>query len=154
MKTKYIRKIISGGQSGVDRAALDFAISQEIPHGGSCPKGRRSETGRIPDRYQLTETQNSDYIERTLKNVLESDGTLILYDKKLSGGTLLTTEFCQQNGKPYLAIELSHPLLDLEVQDWIESNHIMILNVAGPRESKGPIYDRALDYLEDLKSIF
>ena len=85
-----IKKVISGGQSGVDRAALDVAIELGIPHGGWCPAGRRSEDGTIAPIYQLQETNSRNYAKRTEKNVLDSCGTLILYRHAISGGTALT----------------------------------------------------------------
>src|SRR5262245_54833883 len=92
-------KIISGGQSGVDRAALDVALELGIPCGGWCPKGRRAEDGPLPDRYPLDETQTSFYPERTRRNVRDSDGTLILADGAAKGGTALTIELAEQMQK-------------------------------------------------------
>ena len=102
--------IISGGQTGVDRAALDIAIDLGIPHGGYCPKGRRAEDGIIPSKYNLTEHSSVQYIDRTLENVLSSDGTLILHIGKISNGTALTKEFCIQSEKPILIINLADDL--------------------------------------------
>lgn len=148
-----IKKIISGGQTGVDRAALDFAIEQRIPHGGFCPKGRRAEDGPLSKRYQLKETESPDYIERTEKNVLASDGTLILDYGELTGGTLMTEEFCQKHRKACFIIDMDRDdPIDTKRRfwHWVEKNRIATLNVAGSRESKHPIYKRAKEYLRDL----
>ena len=102
-----IEKVVSGGQTGVDRAALDVAIYLDIPHGGWCPRGRRAEDGRIPETYQLRETSSRDYASRTEQNILDSDATLILYAKKLSGGSGLTLRLAQQHRRPVLCVDLS-----------------------------------------------
>src|SRR5678809_1173904 len=95
--------IISGGQTGADRAALDFAIAHGLAHGGWCPKGRLAEDGSIPARYHLTELPTSDYPARTAKNVQESDGTVIIsVDRRLTGGSLLTLKVAEQRCKPVL----------------------------------------------------
>jgi hypothetical protein len=87
-----LTKIISGGQTGADRAALDAAIEYGVPHGGWIPKGRRTEDGRLPDRYILQETSNIGYPQRTKLNILDSDGTLIFSHGKLTGGICLYLE--------------------------------------------------------------
>lgn len=147
-----IAKIISGGQTGVDRAALDFAIEAGIPHGGWCPQGRRAEDGCIDDRYQLTETDSKDYSVRTEKNLLEADGTLIIDYGTPSGGTALTVELCLKHLKPVHLIDLEDIDKNLreEFWRWIEDNGIHTLNIAGSRESKHPIYERAKICLEML----
>ena len=99
-------KIISGGQTGVDRGALDAAMELGIPHGGWCPRGRTAEDGRIPDRYQLRETDSPDYSFRTEQNVLDSDATLILYRGRIAGGTELTLRLARQHGRPHLVVDL------------------------------------------------
>jgi len=131
-----INKIISGGQTGVDRGALDFAIDSGISHGGWCPKGRICESGRIPDKYKLTETASSKYPGRTAKNVQSADGTLIFSRGKPSGGTLLTVNFCRSFQKPQFTIDLNRPLNTQAFWDWVAQNKVTVLNVAGPRESK------------------
>jgi hypothetical protein len=133
-----IKKIISGGQTGVDRAALDAAIALKIKHGGWCPLGRLAEDGRIPDCYQLEETDSPDYPIRTESNVIDSDATLILYRGQLSGGTLLTVRFAEQHERPYLTVDLDSPLAPAKIQQWLEKNQVEVLNVAGPRESQSP----------------
>jgi hypothetical protein len=131
-----LKKIISGGQTGVDRAALDAAISLAIAHGGWCPRGRLAEDGRIPDHYLLEETDSPDYPVRTERNVLDSDATLILYRLQLSGGTLLTLRLAEEHEKPYLAVDLHSPLSFAEIRRWLEAHGVQLLNVAGPRESQ------------------
>ena len=131
-----VAKIISGGQTGVDRGALDFAIRRGIEHGGACPRGRLSENGRIPDKYKLTETASKSYPGRTLKNVQSADGTLIFSRGKPSGGTLLTVNFCNSVSKPRLTIDLNRPLDAATFWQWVKAEKIQVLNVAGPRESK------------------
>ena len=99
-------RIISGGQTGVDRAALDAAIELGIPHGGWCPRGRRAENGVIPSRYQLKEIEGIDYSERTRRNIVESDATLILTSGPLQGGTLLTFNLCIKLSRPVRVVQL------------------------------------------------
>ncbi len=143
--SRRVQKIVSGGQTGVDRAALDAAIALGIDHGGWCPLGRRAEDGRIPAVYQLVETESADYKVRTERNVIDSDGTLILARGPLSGGTLLTRAFAEERGKPCLTIDLLQLANDVrrrqavdEVCRWLQSHGVTILNVAGPRESQNP----------------
>lgn len=133
-----VRKIVSGGQTGVDRAALDVAIYLGIEHGGWCPAGRVAEDGRIPATYQLTETATSDYAERTERNVIDSDGTLILYWAMIRGGSLLTEKLARKHRRPCLAIDLGQPVSVEATQSWLAANGIGVLNVAGPRESNAP----------------
>ena len=143
-----VRKIVSGGQTGVDRAALDAAMFLGIPHGGWCPKDRRAEDGRIPDRYKLIEMDVRDYSIRTEQNVIDSDGTLILYREELSGGTAFTKKMAIKHQRPCLAMDLTLGVnLDL-IRDWIISKEIQILNVAGPRLSSAEgIGDEARELL-------
>jgi hypothetical protein len=131
-----LKKIVSGGQTGVDRAALDFAIRRGIPHGGYCPKGRRSEGGRIAAKYRLTECASPDYAMRTALNVAHSDGTLILTRGRPEGGTQRTVYLCRAYGRPALVIDLDRKLRPADFADWLHTHGIEILNVAGPRESK------------------
>jgi hypothetical protein len=133
-----VRKIVSGGQTGIDRAALDAAIFLDIDHGGWCPAGRLAEDGTIPAVYQLVETESRDYAERTERNVVDSDGTLILYWRKLSGGSLFTERMAQKHRRPCLTVDLAADL-DLEsARAWLSAHQIEVLNVAGPRASTAP----------------
>lgn len=132
-------KIISGGQTGADRAALDWAIEHGITHGGWCPAGRKAEDGKVPDRYQLTELPGSrSYRSRTKANVRDAGATLIIsLAPALSGGSLLTVKFAEQLGKPCLHV---HPGIDWRtaLQTWLRGVAIHTLNVAGPRASREP----------------
>jgi len=144
----YPKKIISGGQTGVDRAALDVAFELGIPGGGWCPKGRRAEDGPIDPRYPLRETHSLDYRVRTEKNVKEADGTLVLTWGPATGGTALTIRFAQKHKKPHLVLDLSLKREAAVLEDWIRRYAIRLLNVAGPRESECPgIYNQAADFL-------
>jgi hypothetical protein len=146
-----IEKIISGGQTGADRAALDAALELGIPCGGWCPKGRRAEDGPIDVRYPLKETHSASYRIRTEKNVRGSDGTLIFAWGKPKGGTALTIRFAQRYKKPYLVVDLSEGADPETAQEWLESNEIKILNIAGLREGECPgIYIRTVDFLKEV----
>lgn len=148
---KNFSKIVSGGQTGVDRAALDTALELGLPVGGWCPKGRRAEDGPIDKRYPLQETESFYYPIRTEKNVLDSDGTLILTRGKPKGGTALTVKLARAHKKPYLLVDLSAGEEVSPVRDWGKVNRIKVLNVAGPRESETPgIYDRAVCFLKKV----
>ena len=145
-------KIISGGQTGVDRAALDVALRHGIESGGWCPTGRLDEFGRIPDRYPVKELENGGFTERTLQNVKDSDGTVVIYPGRLSGGTEQTLHFCVEQRWPYELIDASNVSTEKAAQliaDFVRENKIDDLNVAGPRASEWPEgYDyasRALD---------
>ena len=102
-------RIVSGGQTGVDQAALATAIELDIPHGGWCPLGRRSESGTIPLQYQLEEMPTRDYAARTRQNIIDSDGTLIVYSEQLSGGTLLTQQYANELDRPLFLLDLAKP---------------------------------------------
>lgn len=146
-----LRRIVSGGQTGVDRAALDVAIAMGIPHGGWCPAGRLAEDGRIPSQYELTESRSADYASRTADNVRDSDGTLILYRGRLSGGTELTRRLARRLEKPYLLVDLADPPDRQTVLVWLEQHGVQDLNVAGPRESTWPgIAATVRQYLREL----
>ncbi len=157
-----IEKILSGGQTGVDRAALDMAINLGIDHFGWCPKGRTAEDGVISLRYSLKETESEGYEERTLKNIRDSDATLILIGlgtsvNTISDGTKLTVEELNKRSKPYLIIEVSdnhkNEINVNQVIDWLKSNDMKVLNIAGPRESTVPgIYDKSANFLNQLLS--
>jgi hypothetical protein len=144
-------KIVSGGQTGVDRGALDAAIALDIPHGGWCPNGRKAEDGRIPDRYQLRETDSPEYFVRTQQNVLDSDATLILTRGRISGGTELTLRLAERHRRPRLVVDLDSSPDPAEVRRWLEEHRVETLNVAGPRESQNPgISDMAREFLVRL----
>jgi len=144
-------QIISGGQSGADRAALDAAIRLGIPHGGWVPRGRKAEDGPLPARYRLRETESDSYRERTEKNILAGDGTLILSFGPLTGGSALTESLALRYDRPCLAIDLQEvPLADaaVAVENWLRRYGIWTLNVAGPRASNEPrIYVAVLTLL-------
>ncbi len=145
--------IISGGQTGVDRAALDWAIAANIAHGGWCPRGRLAEDGPIAKVYRLAELNSTQYADRTRKNVDDSDATLILYGRKLEGGTLLTARYAEQIGKPVCKVRLYGVRPTRRVREWLESVQPHRLNVAGPRASNHPkIYELAFDYLTEIFS--
>jgi hypothetical protein len=131
-------KIISGGQTGVDRAALDAAIELGIPHGGWCPRGRLAEDGPISDQCRLTETDSADYPARTERNVVESDATLILCRGRVAGGTELTLRLAEQHRRPRLVVDLDRAVDPVQVREWLDREQVAVLNVAGPRESQSP----------------
>jgi hypothetical protein len=145
-------KIISGGQTGVDRAALDVALKHRIDCGGWCPAGRFDELGRIPDRYPLKELEHGGFTERTLQNVKDSAGTVIIYSGKLSGGTEQTVRFCVEKQRLHQLIDASKISTEKaarSIVNLIRKHKIDILNVAGPRQSEWPEgYDYAFHVLE------
>ena len=144
-------KIISGGQTGVDRAALDVALELGIPCGGYCPKGRKAEDGPIDQKYPLQKTGSGDYRVRTEMNVKESDGTLILSKGKPTGGTVLTVRMAAKHSKPCIVVDLDKENDFDSVRQWIRDNNITVLNIAGPRGSKNPaIYEQAVDFLKEI----
>ena len=146
-----LKRVVSGGQTGVDRAGLDAAQEAGLPVGGYCPKGRLAEDGCVPKRYPLTELSSERYATRTEKNVVESDGTLVLNMGRLTEGTKATVDYTVQHGKPCLVLQLDRVPAPEEVLTWLEANRIKTLNVAGPRESKHPgIYQLALSFLRKL----
>ena len=148
MEPIRLRKIVSGGQSGVDRAALDAAVSLGIPCGGWCPRDRYAEDGRIADRYPLAETPSGDTAQRTEWNVRDSDGTLILARGAPTGGTALTIRFARERKRPFLVVDVAEIPDPGRVRAWLRESRIEVLNVAGPRESKCPgIYEEALAFL-------
>jgi len=147
-----IEKIISGGQTGADRAALDAAIRLGIPHGGWIPKGRLAEDGPLPQRYRLQEMQSDSYPARTEQNVIDSDGTLIIARGKLTGGSDYTRKMTLKHRKQLLGIDLNltgHYDAASLIVSWIKLQRVKILNVAGPRASKDPeIYRDVVTILE------
>ena len=150
-----IAKIISGGQTGADRGGLNAALYCRIPHGGWCPKGRKAEDRRIPDKYQLTEMSTADYLSRTEANVVDSDATVVFTAKGATGGSLRTLEFCLKHGKPWHHVSLATTgpkRVVKEMVAWLRGNpewndyedyeacppEQCVLNIAGSRESKYP----------------
>ena len=154
MTEMIIKKIISGAQTGADRAALDFAINNDIPHGGWAPKGRLAEDGVIPSHYHVTEASSGKYGRRTELNVMDADGTLIISHGELSGGSLLTQKLAEKYGKPCLHIDLNHApefQATLDIAHWIRHSRIGVLNIAGPRASGDPrIYRATMNILETV----
>ena len=130
-------KIISGGQTGADKAGLDWAIANGIAHGGWCPKGRRSENGPIDVLYNLVETPSSNYLERTEWNVRDSDATMIFtLAEKLDGGSKKTAEIATRLGKPYLHFR---PRVNPSyLVKFLVRHQVKILNIAGKRETEAP----------------
>jgi hypothetical protein len=144
-----LKKVVSGGQSGVDRAALDTALALHLPCGGWCPRGRRAEDGPIDLRYPLVETPDEDYAMRTEWNVRDSDGTLVLTHGRATGGTAFTIAVARRLGHPLLVLDLAKAPDPAAVQRWVDAEGVAVLNVAGPRESQRPgIHRRARRYLE------
>ena len=159
-----LNRIVSGGQTGVDRAALDAAVAAGIEIGGWCPHDRRSEDGTIPSRYPLRETASRNYSVRTEWNVRDSDATLILVLDHVSSGTRLTADSAKAQGQPfrieYLSVDSKPRLLTdelsleqrvAEVADWIRREQVQTLNVAGPRgSSRKDVYQKAFEFLSVL----
>jgi hypothetical protein len=134
-------KIISGGQTGVDRGALDAALVANFPCGGWCPEGRKAEDGPIPGRYPVTELPAADYLTRTRQNVIDSDATLVIHFGELTGGTLKTVQFCESYKKPALVLDgskLDPGTAAGQAAAFVGTQAIKTLNVAGPRESGHP----------------
>lgn len=145
-----LSKIISGGQTGVDRAALDAAINSNVSCGGYCPKGRIAEDGIIPLHYPLEELSSPYYSQRTLENVKVSDATLIFYFDVLEGGTAKTVQYCRLHQKPMLLINGDQYTTEealVHFERFMLQYHPKMLNVAGPRHSKTP---RAYQYCYDF----
>jgi len=147
-------KIISGGQTGVDRAALDVALRHGFECGGWCPAGRLAEFGKIPSHYPVQELQGGGVSERTLQNVKDSDGTVVIYPAELRGGTEQTVRFCVDLKRPHKLIDA--PKISPEdaaklIGDFVRENKIEILNVAGPRQSEWP---EGYDYASRVMSAF
>mgnify|MGYP002626314064 FL=1 len=136
-------RIVSGGQTGADRGGLDAARVLGLDQGGWCPRGRRAEDGRIPDRYQLAELSTPTYLERTRRNVVDSDATILFTRGEPRGGSRLTAQFAREAGRPLLHIDVR----DLDTQPqascdrlraWLARHEVAVLNVAGSRESGCP----------------
>lgn len=136
-----VSKIVSGGQTGADLAALDFAIESGLEHGGWIPKGRLTEDGPLDGKYLLREMETDSYPKRTEKNVLESDATLVVSRGELGSGTELTVKMAKKHCKPFLHIDLDKMSMVYAVRMtkmWLVDNGIKCLNVAGPRASRDP----------------
>ncbi len=150
-----LNRIISGGQTGVDRAALDAALAAGFSCGGWCPKDRWAEDGHIDPRYPLEETESADPAARTRVNVVAAGGTLILCPvalEEIADGTGLAAEVARESGRPLLVVEL--PAAPAAARDWLASRDIAILNIAGPRESTCPgIYRMAFVYVAALLAL-
>jgi hypothetical protein len=148
-------KIISGGQTGADLAALDAAIALQIPHGGWLPKGRKTESGPLPLRYQLEELDTGKYRARTEKNVLAADGTLIFSFGPLSGGSALTEALAIRHDRPFLHIDfelIDHRQATALVEDWLQTLQLATINIAGPRASSEPrIYQAVYTLLTGIR---
>jgi hypothetical protein len=132
-------RVVSGGQTGADRAALDWAIENDVPHGGWCPKGRRAEDGPISQRYLLQETPSDDYAQRTEWNVRDSDGTAIFsISRKLAGGSKATLEFARKLQRPvlHLSKERAGESPEKELLHFLKNHSIRTLNIAGPRSEE------------------
>ena len=146
-----VAKIVSGGQTGVDRGALNAAIGSGIPHGGWCPRGRLAEDGRIPLCYELMETDSPEYPVRTERNVLDSDATLLLVRGVLRGGTEYTRQMAMRHRKPWLVVDLRKPASRDEILQWLQEHQVSVLNIAGPRESQCPgIAEEACQFVQRL----
>jgi hypothetical protein len=147
-----LNKVVSCGQTGVDRAALDWACSHRIPHGGWCPQGRRASDGALSLKYQLRETESAGYRQRTKLNVQDSDATLVFNLGELDGGSLQTLQFAERMAKPHLVVQLDQGIPDASaarITEWLIAGRFNTLNVAGPREEKRPgIYALTLSMLE------
>ena len=133
-----VQRIVSGGQTGVDRGALDAALELGIEQGGWCPFGRRAEDGEIPASYRLQETESYEYRVRTQQNVIDSDGTLIFYRDKLTGGTKFTYRLAREHNRPCFLVDLTERPDVEPARQWLRAEAIRVLNVAGPRESSHP----------------
>lgn len=152
--TQMLKKIISGGQTGADIAGLDVAIKYGIPHGGAIPKGRLTEDGTLPAKYNLQEMATTSYPKRTEKNVIDSDGTVIFSHGKLTGGSLLTKKKAVEHGKPVLHLDMGEVTVEeaaVLLRVFIQENGVDILNVAGSRGSKDPeIYGKTFSVVERI----
>ena len=134
-------RIVCGGQTGADRGAMNAALDRGVPLGGWCPEGRKSEDGTIPQFYPLTELPGSDYPQRTLRNVLDSDATCIVRFNDIDAGSKLAAAACRREGKPYTyldAHELDSDEAARALEQFVVDNGVHVLNVSGPRASTHP----------------
>ena len=144
-------RILSGGQTGVNRAALDVAIELGIPCGGWCPRGRRAEDGPIDPKYPLRETKSQEYQFQTEANVIEAEGTLILTMGKLTEGAAFAAQVALKYRKPHLIVDLNKKVKPNVVLNWAAAHKIRAVNIAGPKESKKPgIYEKAKQFLQTV----
>lgn len=146
-------KILSGGQTGVDRAALDFALNNNIICGGWCPKDRLAEDGRIHNKYPLKEASVKSYSWRTELNVRDSDATLVISSGKIGNGTELTIKMAEKMNKPLMIIDLedNNVFVEEDFNHWLAEYNVETLNIAGPRESSNPgIYEKTFQLLQAL----
>ncbi|MCB2180603.1 MAG: putative molybdenum carrier protein [Desulfobulbaceae bacterium] len=153
-----VKKIVSGGQTGADQAALDVAIRRHIQHGGWIPQGRLTEEGPLSVKYLLREMPTRSYPKRTEKNVINSEGTLIISHGKLTGGSDLTREMAKKHLRPWLHLDLetmSQADAARRVNSWLKEYEIEVLNVAGARASNDPkIYKATSELLETALDTF
>jgi hypothetical protein len=151
---RLLDRIVSGGQTGADRAALAWALRRGVPHGGWCPKGRLAEDGVIPQTFALLETPTRIYEQRTRFNVRDSDATAVLAGREpLEGGALRTVELCREVGKPCLRLVASHLSpgeAAVMLRRFVERNRVRVLNVAGPRASAEPGIAAFVELVLDL----
>lgn len=152
MSEWFLRKVITGGQTGVDRACLDVALELGVPCGGWCPKGRLAEDGVLDAKYPLVETDDAEYSERTRRNVKDADGLLVLYARHPGPGTRHAMNIAAELGHPAVTVDLTRDPEPEDVLKWLAKfKKGVVINVAGPRESTVPgIYQMAADYLRAL----
>lgn len=147
-----IKKIISGGQIGADQAALDVAIKMGISHGGWIQKGRKTERGILPEKYQLKEMPVAGFKERIEQNIIDSDGMVIISHGNLTGGSDYGQEMAKKHNRPCLHIDLNEMPLSIapsEINTWIIENNIEVLNVTGSRTSEdSKIYKDTMNIIE------
>lgn len=148
-------KVTSGGQTGADRAAFDFALDNHVEIGGFVPKNRLAEDGRISAKYpNLIETATEDYAARTELNVKNADATLIFSHGELKGGSLLTKKLAEKYKKPFLHIDFSAMTIDQardKTQNWLDSIECKNINIAGSRASEDmEIYEKVKNFLTRL----
>ena len=155
-----LNKIVSGGQTGADRGALDAALARRFPCGGYCPSSRRAEDGSIPARYLLEELPTRRYQNRTRRNVKTSDGTLIVSSEPLTGGTRLTADHAEKMKRPWIVVSPEFPLSDENRQqllEWMKRRDIEVLNFAEPRASTASelyaVTERSVGWLIDTLSV-
>jgi dTDP-4-dehydrorhamnose reductase len=155
MPAAPVRRLVSGGQTGVDRATLEVARARGLPCGGWCPAGRWAEDGPIDSRYPLRETSSADPSQRTAWNVRDADATLVLFRERIAGGTADTVDEARRLGRPHLAVDLDSGADGAAVREWLRAVAPDTLNVAGPRESEAPgIHAEALAFLHELLAPF